>query len=139
MLYVHFIACAWIRIGLMYRDEPSLKSWVKKQGEVVPDPETNPFGLYVLSVYIIMQTIVTVGYGDYCAVTKAEYIFMIFVEFFGIVVMSVSATTIMNLFRKSISFNDQMQEKSSSRDIWVKRLEQPLHPINLPPHIYQKI
>jgi hypothetical protein len=86
-----------------------------------------------------MQTIVTVGYGDYYAVTSGEYIFMICVEFIGIAVMSVTATTIMDLFKKNISFNDQMREKSSIRDIWVKRLEQPLHPSHLPPHIYQKI
>ena len=106
---------------------------------MVPDPTTEPFALYVLSVNVVMQTIVTVGYGDYYAVTSGEYIFMICVEFIGIAVMSVTATTIMDLFKKNISFNDQMREKSSIRDIWVKRLEQPLHPSHLPPHIYQKI
>lgn len=139
LLYLHFIACAWISIGLMYRDDPSYKSWIQMQDTKVPDSETNPFGLYVLSIYIVMQTIVTVGYGDYCAVTKQEYIFMIFIEFMGIMVMSVSATTITNLFKKSINFKDQMREKTDIRDIWVKRLEQPLHPQNLPHHLYLKI
>jgi hypothetical protein len=48
---------------------------------------------------------------------------MICVEFIGITVMSVTATAIMDLVKKSISFKDQMREKSSIRDIWVKRVE----------------
>ena len=53
--------------------------------------------------------------------------------------MSITLNTISELFKKSFSFKDQMREKSSIRDIWVKRVEQPLHPSNLPPQIYQKI
>jgi len=64
---------------------------------------------------------------------------MIFLEFTGIAVMSVTLNTISELLKKSFSFKDQMREKSSIRDIWVKRVEQPLHPSNLPPQIYQKI
>lgn len=72
---------------------------------------------------VVMQTIVTVGYGDYTAKKQGEYVFMVFLEFMGIVVMSITATTVMNLFKEMNSFKDQMHEKIRHRDIWVKKLE----------------
>jgi len=60
----------------------------------------------VVSLYVVMQSMTTVGYGDFKAKNSTELVFMICLEFIGILVTSLAASTVMDIFKKDISFSE---------------------------------
>lgn len=83
---VHYTACASLYIGDKYllwdtKNDP----WMIAHEEfgVYTD-----YQLYVFSVYEVLVTITTVGYGDYTAGTSAEFILTVIVELIGLAVFS---------------------------------------------------
>jgi hypothetical protein len=118
---VHLLACIWIAIGFLDEDLDPIdrKSWLYNQDDRIPAFE-NHWAVYVLSIHMTMQTIVTVGYGDYTAKKSGEYLFVICLEFFGIALSSIIMTSVTVLWKKDLSFKNQLGEKIANRDIWVK-------------------
>jgi len=70
---IHFLGCAWIYIG---REIDC--SWMKQGGEcgdgLAVDIDDN-FEVYITSIYWVITTLTTVGYGDYKGYTPDEYLF----------------------------------------------------------------
>ena len=52
---------------------------------------------YVTSLYFIVTTVTTVGYGDYSATNTSERLFLIMLEFLGISVFSIIMGNITSL------------------------------------------
>ena len=73
------LACCWLYLGLydLYIEDESLrKTWA-----FVNDfDEGDPYHLYVFSFYWILETVTTVGYGDYTGSTLSEQVFSMFLE-----------------------------------------------------------
>jgi hypothetical protein len=82
---IHILACTWAYIGIVTED-----SWVqgyplnsgKYQNERIEFTEKTK--IYVHSVYFIITTLTTVGYGDIVGATNNEHVFQMGVEFIGI-------------------------------------------------------
>jgi hypothetical protein len=52
-----------------------------------------------------METITTVGYGDYSGGTKAEYLFSMIVEFFGLSLCSILMFSVTKIFADEFNFD----------------------------------
>jgi hypothetical protein len=93
---MHFIACWWISIGL--NEEIVDSSWISKIKE---DSRDNERFVYITSIYWVMSTLTTVGYGDQKGYTPLEYGFTMGVEFVGILVFSIMMGFINDIFDKN--------------------------------------
>lgn len=85
---IHILGCLWIGIGFAVEC-----SWLEAEGggcndgnkAVNPDKDDE---LYIQSIYFIITTLTTLGYGDFKGYTPKEYLFQMIVEFLGIGVFS---------------------------------------------------
>jgi len=74
LIFCHISACLWYML-VSIGDSPS--TWLL----VTHIEELSPFGQYIACFYLIVQTVVTVGYGDLSPVTKEERFMPIFIVF----------------------------------------------------------
>jgi hypothetical protein len=58
-----------------------------------------------------METISTVGYGDYTGGTKAEYLFSMLVEFSGMTLCSVLMFSVQKMFSEDFNFESYIEIK----------------------------
>lgn len=74
----HILACIWCYLGRMdmHQEFENRKSWVYAINVDDHDSAT----IYITSLYYILQTITTVGYGDYTGSTRYEYLFAMVLE-----------------------------------------------------------
>jgi len=76
---IHFLACSWIYIGVivpcswMHRGDEECKVDGKPYGIIVD--KNNPTDIYIISVYWVITTLTTVGYGDFKGYVSDEYLF----------------------------------------------------------------
>lgn len=75
MLFIatHFVACCWILIAKLQSESSGSESetstsWIL-EGEY---EEAGVFKLYTLAVYFTIQTLTTVGYGDFSIKSHSE-------------------------------------------------------------------
>lgn len=157
ILYViytsHIMACAWLLVGT-YKDckidkdlddvDPEggnvnlnncTQSWVYKNefyNKAVPTQ-------YIFAFYWIFEVITTVGYGDYSGSTSEEYIFSIALEFMGLTFFSFLMGSINGIFNTSDNFDDLIEEKLDSLDMWIKKIEKSNKPFHIQPTLYNDI
>ena len=62
------------------------------------DKRLNPVTKYITSIYWVVTTLTTVGYGDYKGFTSSEYIVTMIVEFIGILFFSIMMGSINEIF-----------------------------------------
>ena len=92
---MHMIACAWIFVG----EKEGWGSWLTNPGfaSVYTAKQNGDYStIYITSLYWVVTTLTTVGYGDYYGTTQEEYIFTMIVEFIGILVFSIIMSTVNN-------------------------------------------
>ena len=91
----HVLACTWIYIG----DQESCETHGNKESHCTPSWLYYDFGdyyfnnkgkasVYLFSLYYMFEVITTVGYGDYAGHTTNEFLFIMGVEFIGLIVFS---------------------------------------------------
>ena len=78
MFCVHLISCFWFLASKMSDHNP--KTWVANRG--IQDME--PRNQYIECFYWSMQTLTTVGYGDFGAKTTSEILLSLFWMLFGV-------------------------------------------------------
>ena len=83
--------------------------------------KTNDKVVYVASLYWVVTTLTTVGYGDYKGYQAIEYMFQMVVEFLGIVVFSYIMGSI-NVESES-TLQDIIDERTEDVEHWLRRLE----------------
>ena len=84
---IHILACCFIAVGHMHYDsEAPSDRWLVREG--YEDTHLYQFEAYVTSWYFICTTCTTIGYGDLSATTPHEKIFVIFLEFAGILLFT---------------------------------------------------
>ena len=82
LICVHYAALLWFYIHSLEETEDTwIKAYYKNKDE---EFNHNPFDNYLLSIYYIITTFSTVGYGDITPVNVAEYIYTIWLMFFGV-------------------------------------------------------
>jgi hypothetical protein len=147
ILYViyssHLNACCWLWFGTQYpckkddgeEDINCTKSWVYENGF-----DDKPYHTrYIFSFYWIFEVITTVGYGDYSGATSEEYIFSIVLEFLGLTFFSFLMGSINGIFNTSDNFDDLIEEKLDSLDMWIKKIEKSNKPFHIQPTLYNDI
>jgi len=93
----------------------------------------------VISCYFALSTLSTVGYGDYSGSTSNEYIFSIALEFMGLTFFSFLMGSINGIFNTSDNFDDLIEEKLDSLDMWIKKIEKSNKPFHIQPTLYNDI
>ena len=150
----HICACIWLYFGTQYpckKDETQyyvlndgveanqlencIASWVYAS-EFEQESITTR---YIFSLYWIFEVITTVGYGDYSGQTSNEYIFSILLEFIGLTFFSFLMGSITSIVNTSDSFDDLIEEKLDSLDMWIKNIEKSNKPFHIQPSLYNDI
>jgi hypothetical protein len=142
VIYVsHMMACAWLYLGQFYpcdnvpEGESCTQSWVYA-AEFSNKPKHTQ---YIFAFYWIFEVITTVGYGDYSGSTSDEYIFSIALEFLGLTFFSFLMGSINGIFNTSDNFDDLIEEKLDSLDMWIKKIEKSNKPFHIQPTLYNDI
>eukprot|EP00347_Sterkiella_histriomuscorum_P018484 403345342 len=135
----HILACIYIYIGRRerYLPEDQRKGWIYSDPSFI-DPEAFR-QIYIFALYFILQTITTVGYGDHTGNLRDEFIFCMSLEFIGLSLFSFMMGSINNMINKNDSFESLLDEKVSSLDIWIKKVEKSNKPNYIPPDLYSSI
>jgi hypothetical protein len=94
---------------------------------------------YIFALYWIFEVITTVGYGDYTGATSNEYIFSIILEFIGLTFFSFLMGSITSIFNTSDNFDDLIEEKLDTLDMWIKKIEKSNKPFHIQPTLYNDI
>ena len=94
---------------------------------------------YIFAFYWIFEVITTVGYGDYTGATSQEYIFSIILEFLGLTFFSFLMGSINGIFNTSDNFDDLIEDKLDSLDMWIKKIEKSNKPFHIQPTLYNDI
>lgn len=120
----HLFTCIWYILA-MYETSTN-NSWI-----VVNNDQNQSLGnLYVLSMYLVVQTLTTTGYGDIHSVTKDEQSFRI--------IMMILAVVMYGLFTGQIvNFRNYKMEQEESHFIKVQKLDEIRRDYKLDDVLYQ--
>jgi len=94
---------------------------------------------YIFAFYWIFEVITTVGYGDFVGKTSYEYVFSIVLEFLGLTFFSFLMGSINGIFNTKDNFDDLIEEKLDSLDMWIKKIEKSNKPYHIQPTLYNDI
>ncbi|EAR88861.2 cyclic nucleotide-binding domain protein (macronuclear) [Tetrahymena thermophila SB210] len=107
LLLVHIACCIFLRIGLSEMENQS-QSWITK----FQDQSFSTFELYLLSLYYIIITMTTIGYGDITPVTQYERMFIALVALIATNICAYSFSQINEIVKyeksKNENFNNMM-------------------------------
>jgi hypothetical protein len=153
----HVMGCIWLALGGLYpckidesltfntdgeaddymdnRKSDCTPSWIYDNDFEKKSYHTQ----YIFAFYWIFEVITTVGYGDYSGKTSEEYIFSIILEFLGLTFFSFLMGSINGIFNTSDSFDDLIEEKLDSLDMWIKKIEKSNKPFHIQPTLYNDI
>lgn len=130
LLCVHFLTCAWLLVKNFKRVE------LDDQTEFFTDYESKT-SMYVDSVYMIVSTISTVGYGDFKAFVDteggwtAEMIFLIFGIVIGILLFA-SVTNEIFSYRKLLTVQQLVEKHVTEVEIYLYEISSTRKGVNLP-------
>lgn len=128
------IACMWIKVG----EHPDWGTWLTNPDFAVSRENTDKGTVYITSLYWVVTTLTTVGYGDIYGKTVEEYIYTMIVEFIGILVFSIIMSTV-NSFLSAQGDTDIVEVKSDQVDVWLVKLDNSRMSKSLPRILYDKI
>ena len=106
-LVIHIFSCLWVHIGLdsFYSLD---QCWIK----IIEYDTDNIFQIYIASVYFVITTLLTVGFGDIYPTNINEYLFVIVMLFNGGLIYSFILTIISSLFvnlnKRSLLYNERI-------------------------------
>ena len=120
---IHILGCLWIGIGFAVEC-----SWLEAEGggcndgNKAVDPSLDN-ELYIQSIYFIITTLTTLGYGDFKGYTPTEYLFQMIVEFLGIGVFSYLMGSINELVGTESTLQDIIDDRVDQTDQWLRQIE----------------
>jgi hypothetical protein len=109
-LIMHILTCVWILIGRTFDD----KNWINEKTDfVIAHNESfeDSYILYLFSLYFIITTITTIGYGDITPVNVLERCFCFFLMFLGAAMYSFMSGQMSSI----LSNYDSKQAKQSQK------------------------
>lgn len=101
---MHLIACGWIYVG----EREEWGTWITNY---VDNRHSDATTVYIKSLYWVVTTLTTVGYGDIYGFSNEEFIYTMVVEFIGILVFSIIMSTV-NSFLSAERDVDIVETKS---------------------------
>jgi hypothetical protein len=133
LLVMHVVACIWL-----YTGDTTMGSWVTHPVNGI-GIETDPTAKYITSLYWVVTTLTTVGYGDYKGYTTKEFLVTMIVEFIGILFFSVMMGSINEVFLNGDGDADIIDQKLESVDVWLVKLDNSRMSKQIPRVLYDKI
>jgi hypothetical protein len=128
---IHILGCTWVYIGKTVEC-----SWIKggcedgggtvvevRDDKGVHDKPEERYLQYITSLYWVITTLTTVGYGDYKGYTPEEYMFQMIIEFLGIGVFSFLMGSINGLVGSERKLQDIIDERIEDIEQWLRKLE----------------
>ena len=107
---IHIIGCAWIAVGQI-----TPCSWLDQDrcpnAAGLAVDRNNKYEMYIKSVYWVICTLTTVGYGDYKGYTSSEYLVQMGVEFLGIGIFSYLMGSINDLVGSEETLQEIIDER----------------------------
>ena len=76
----HIFACVWYILALVERSQGN-NNWIDEPSNYAESGDIS--GMYLMSLYFIIITLTTVGYGDIKPVTSYERLFLILFSLFA--------------------------------------------------------
>lgn len=129
IVFCHLGACLWYFVATT---DSSTDTWVWRLGM----QDSTQFELYLISLYWITQTVITVGYGDVPAFTVGERIIAIFAMFAGVIFFSLTVGTLTSLlsdidkknqdYESKVNVLMQIKEKYKVKDEVINRVRNTL-------------
>lgn len=123
IVFCHFLACIW---WLVKRDDPNIEMWYRELN--APYPHTPVMEQYVSSLYFIITTLTTVGYGDIHGSNDNERLFLVCVMFGGTLIfatiISSASQIVANLGASSNRHNAQLKSVFTFCKKWNVPLRQ---------------
>lgn len=95
-LLVHCCSCMWIFIGKLYINDLKTESWLNS----FQMAKQSNIAIYTTSLYFLMNSMLSDGYGDITATSLIERIFMTFFLIIGCAIYSLMLTTLSSIFSK---------------------------------------
>ena len=86
-----------------------------------------------------METITTVGYGDFSGGTAVEYCFTMLVQFTGLWITSVLMTAMTKYVNDDFTFDQYIIEKFNALDLWITKIEKANKPKFINPQLFHDI
>jgi hypothetical protein len=118
-LTIHWLSCVWAYIGMIDVD--------KQYGTWILNESTWDMPvIFTKSVYYVVTTTSTLGYGDYTPVGTQEVIVSLIILFIGVILFSFNLTSILNLVSESRQALIKYQEKMITLNIYMKEKDLPM-------------
>lgn len=127
----HTVACAWHYI-LSTQEDSNTNSQIV--GNIMNDKET-----YMYSLYFILVTFATVGYGDIIPQTNHEIFFNMLIEFIGILIFAYLMGNLSNILLSTSSHKTLASDKSNDLDKWLMRLNRSRSDRKFPIDVYNYV
>lgn len=124
MMLIHFMTCIWVFFA-------SLSNY----GGTWMDPDyqnLDRIDQYLASMYFVVQTITTVGYGDFSISNDTERLICIFLMWLGVLGFTAGTSFLTTLLDNYDSSNRENEEKL----VMLNRVYQRY---NLPLRIYERV
>ena len=121
IMVAHMSACAWIYLGHIQDDFPLFERNTWRYNKDFAD--WDKFQEYVFCFYWVLESITTVGYGDYTGVNTNEYLFTLMLEFIGITFFSIMSFKIHNIAQKKFDFASLLSDHLNKINYWIRKME----------------
>ena len=93
LLMIHIVACLW-KFAAEFDDEDDRSNWLKEDDY----RGLSDFEIYIACVYWAIQTVFTVGYGDFTPFSTFQLIISILAMLFGVFLFGTIISSISNIF-----------------------------------------
>ena len=87
-LISHIMVCIWLRLSLYFDEQYFLESENSYDNLDIIELESKIMIYYTTQLYFIVTTVTTVGYGDYKPFTSVGRLYIMLVQFFGIIIFT---------------------------------------------------
>jgi hypothetical protein len=107
----HISCCFWVILANLYQDsEVYLDTWLVRLS-YVDEPDSV---VYIASMYFVLTTFTTVGFGDISGVTIAERIYCIILSLVGAVAFSFAISSLSSMLSALDTRTAQLRERMAT-------------------------
>lgn len=133
LLLLHLYACIWIGLGIpSSADDETWITRTKNYIYVESDFVNGDFEVYLNALYFTVTTFCTVGYGDVLPKTNSEYIFVMFIQFFGVAQFGIAVSFIISYLSNFKTQKDIDDDELADVHRWVFEYEKTLQKADRP-------